>query len=107
MAPFAGPAIFFAINIEPIRVIRIESEFCDLETAAAARNHKLPEGVHANHALRRKGPPLAVESGGDDLEGPIADCHIRGLGRVNDFWVAAKGGRVECRIDGTLGKTVM
>ncbi len=91
MAPLAGPAIFLAINIEPIGPFRIERQFGDLEPASRRRDQELTQRIDANDALGDELILVAVDPDGGEFKPIVLPERFGRLGGMTDF-----PGRFKC-----------
>ena len=70
MPPFAGLAIFLAVDIEPFVGARIPRGLGDLQASARKRHEHLAQRTGGEHALDGENFIRAVQPDGDDFVAP-------------------------------------
>lgn len=107
MAPFAGMAIFVAVDVEPLVVVGVVGDFECLKTAACSFDQELTKGIDADDTQNLLRGLRAAAIVGDHLGRLI---HKQGFGSSRAMMECARwieSGSIFREINGSLGKAVM
>ena len=107
VAPLAGLAIFSAIDIEPVTLVRIETGLHRLQTTAAAIHEDLPQRIVTDHALHFVRRDLSAES--ERRHDVVRALFRRGgaLRAMREDLLRHKGRLIELRVRFPLRETVV
>ena len=107
VAPFARLAVFGAIDIEPLGLLRVPCELERLQSSALGRDEELPQRIVADDALRDVGVELRAVTERDHFAAPVLLLRgglLRGMGNLAR---GDEGGVIELRIERALGHAVV